>query len=221
MGMGEAELHDQSYAEPLGGGLVRRWSTPADAERVGVLIGSVFRDDDDQLPDPRRMAKERLLMDPAFPYMTANDIAVVKDTSKPERPLVACTCLWRHTWSYAGVPFGVGRPEIVATLPDYRNRGLVRALFDMVHARSAAEGRLLQAITGIPYFYRQFGYEFVLDLEGGRTAYLALVPEQRGDAPEACTLRPATHDDVPQIVAMHQRDRGRSLVWHEPAEARW
>jgi|tagenome__1003787_1003787.scaffolds.fasta_scaffold20914890_2 hypothetical protein len=221
MGMGEAELHDQSYAEPLGGGLVRRWSTPADAERVGVLIGSVFRDDDDPLPDPRRIAEARLLMDPAFPYMTANDIAVVEDTSKPERPLVACTCLWRHTWSYAGVPFGVGRPEIVATLPDYRNRGLVRALFDMIHARSAAEGHLLQAITGIPYFYRQFGYEFVLDLEGSRTAQFTRIPEPGEGEEEACSIRDARTEDVPIIRELYEARKGESLVWHEARETRW
>jgi hypothetical protein len=29
-------------------------------------------------------------------------------------------------WAYEGIPFGVGRPELVGTLPEYRNRGLVR-----------------------------------------------------------------------------------------------
>ncbi len=57
---------------------------------------------------------------------------------------------------------------MVATDARYRNRGLVRALFEMIHARSSAEGHLVQAITGIPYFYRQFGYEYVLDLDGSR-----------------------------------------------------
>ncbi len=32
-----------------------------------------------------------------------------------------------------GFPFGVGRPELVGTLPEYRNRGLVRAQFEEVH----------------------------------------------------------------------------------------
>jgi hypothetical protein len=92
----------------------------------------------------------RIFMSENFPYMNAGDFAVVEDTSQAERPIVACTCLWRHRWSYAGIPFGVGRPEYVATDPAYRNRGLVRRLFDLVHARSATEGHLLQAITGIP-----------------------------------------------------------------------
>ena len=72
---------------------------------------------------------------------------------------MACVFFWRHAWSFAGILFGVTRAEMVATEPSYRRRGLVRALFEMVHARGAAEGHLLSAITGIPYFYRQFGYE--------------------------------------------------------------
>ena len=37
-----------------------------------------------------------------------------------------------QTWTYGGVPFEVGRPELVATHPDYRRRGLVRAQFEAV-----------------------------------------------------------------------------------------
>ena len=40
------------------------------------------------------------------------------------------------------------------------DRGLIRMLFEMIHARSQAEGDLVQAITGVAYFYRQFGYEY-------------------------------------------------------------
>jgi len=209
------------HVESLGGGLIRRWTSAADTEKFAVLIGTVFRDPDDELPASRPMVEARLMMRPSFPYMTPYDVAVVEDTSKPERPLVACTCLWRHTWSYGGIPFGVGRPEMVATHPDYRNRGLVRALFEMVHARSEAEGHLLQAITGIPYFYRQFGYEYALDLEDGRTVYFQLIPDLKAGEDEACSLRLATHDDLPTITALYEGRRPQSLVWHEASESRW
>ena len=36
-----------------------------------------------------------------------------------------------------GIAFGVGQPEYVVTLPDYRNRGLIRKLFEMLHAQQA------------------------------------------------------------------------------------
>ena len=104
-------------------------------------------------------------MSGTHPLMGPGDFALVEDQSKPHNPLVACTCLWRHTWEYEGIPFAMGRPEIVASDPAYRHRGLIRALFELIHARSEAEGHLVQAITGIPYFYRLFGYEYALDLE--------------------------------------------------------
>ena len=38
-------------------------------------------------------------------------------------------------------------------------------------------GELVQGITGIPYYYRQFGYEMALDLGGGRMCYAPQIPE--------------------------------------------
>ena len=216
-----SELASPTYSGELGDGLIRRWSTAADTERFAQLLGTVFRDQHDELPNPWPMAEARLMMQPAFPYMTATDVAVVEDTRHPERPLVACTTLWHHQWSLGGIPFGVGRPEMVAADPAYRNRGLVRGLFEMIHARSAAEGHLLQAITGIPYFYRQFGYDYLLDLEGGRTTYFSLIPTRKGDRPEPCSLRPATREDVPRIMALYAQRRSTSLIWHEAPERRW
>jgi hypothetical protein len=110
---------------------------------------------------------------------------------------------------------------MVATHPEYRKRGLVRSIFEMIHARSAVEGHLLQGITGIYYFYRQFGYDYVLDLDGSRTTYFSLIPEKKGDGPEPCSLRHATLDDVPLIVAMYDRRRASSLVWHEAQGDHW
>jgi hypothetical protein len=160
-------------------------------------------------------------MSEGFPFMGPGDWAVVEDSVKPDRPLVACTCLWRLQWRYGGIPFGVGQPEMVAADADYRNRGLVRALFEMVHARSKAEGHLVQAITGIPYFYRQFGYEYVLDLEGSRLVYLAAIPGKTSDVPEPYILRPATLDDIPHLMGLYDGRRSASLVWHDAPEAFW
>ncbi len=54
--------------------------------------------------------------------------------------------------SYEDIPFTLGRAVIVATEGAYRNRGLQRAIFGLIHARSAARGHLAQGITGIPYY---------------------------------------------------------------------
>ena len=129
-----------NYRRELGEGLIQRWSTPEDTENIAQLCGMVFRDKDDEPLNVHAIDSVRQHMSGDFPLMGPGDYAVIEDTRREGNPLVACTCLWRQEWEYEGMAFGVGQPEFVVTHPDYRNRGLIRALFDMVHARSEAEG---------------------------------------------------------------------------------
>lgn len=206
------EATHQSYRRDLGAGLVLRWSTAEDTERIATLHGMVHRD---QADDPPNLSAMRIIytqMSGDYPLMGPNDFAIIEDTSRNGSPVVATTCLWKHTWTYEGIPFSVGRPEWVATDPAYRNRGLVRALFETFHARSEAEGDLVQAITGIAYFYRQFGYEYALELEDRRATPIALIPEAREGEPEPLTLREAIAEDIPLIEELYNRRQASSMV---------
>jgi hypothetical protein len=91
----------------------------------------------------------------------------------------------------------------------------------MFHARSAARGELVQAITGIDFYYRQFGYEYALDLGGRRLILAANVPPAKEGETAAFALRPATVDDVPHLVALYNQQRKDSLVWNELNAADW
>lgn len=215
------QLADANYRGDLGNGLVRRWSTLADQEKIGHLMGSVFRRSPTSPINIRAVDEARIFMSDAFPWAGEGDFAIVEDTSQPDKPIVASTCFWRHQWSYAGIPFGVGRPENVVTAPAYRNRGLIRALFEMFHARSAAEGHLVQAITGIPYYYRQFSYEYVLDLGGERTIPLSSLPTMPLDNATLYRLRQATLEDIPLLMCYYNQGRRDSLVWFEADEEYW
>lgn len=86
--------------------------------------------------------------------MGPGDYAIVEDTAT--RAIVSGTCLISYEIEMEGMRLPFGRPEVVFTHPDYRDRGLVRALFELVHARSEAKGHLVQGITGIPFYYRSF-----------------------------------------------------------------
>jgi GNAT superfamily N-acetyltransferase len=215
------EQADPGYRRELGGGLVLRWSSAADAAGIARVLGLVWRNGQDDPPNPRVMDAALRHMNGNFPPMGPGDVALVEDPRAPDRPIVACAGLWRETWEYDGIPLEVGRPEDVATDPAYRNRGLVRAMFELLHARCAAEGRLVQAITGIPHFYRQFGYEYALDLHGRRVSYLALIPPASADEAEAYALREAGLADVPAIMASYERRRAASLVWNRVDESFW
>jgi len=214
------EMPHTSYRRNIGDGLILRWSTAEDAERIAVLHSQVHRDKADDPPNLSVARYVRSMMNGDYPFMGTGDYGVVEDTGAEGKPIVACTCLWKHIWTYEGIPFQVGRPEMVATDPLYRNRGLIRALFEMVHARSEAEGDLVQAITGIAYFYRQFGYEYALELEDQRTTPIALLPAARAGEP-AFRLREATVEDIPLITALYNRRRAGCIVWESITYQQW
>lgn len=115
----------------------------------------------------------------------------------------------------------MGRPELVGTHLDYRNRGLVRAQMEVVHQWSAERGELTQGITGIPYYYRQFGYEMGLALEGARLGYELHVPKLKEGEAEAYPVRPATEADLCFVAEMYELGARRSLVACVRDEALW
>jgi hypothetical protein len=135
---------------------------------------------------------------------------VVQDTRSGA--ILASANIMRTTWEYEGIALPVGRPEIVASHPEYRNRGLVRAIFELLHARSDGRGDMAQGITGIPYYYRQFGYEFALELEGDRKVALADVPRLKEGAAEPYSLRGMQPDELPFVMALYERDRARGTI---------
>ena len=100
-------------------------------------------------------------------------------------------------WSYEGVVLPVGQPELVATAPAYRRRGLIREQFADIHRRSEALGDRWQVIGGIPWYYRQLGYTYALDLP---PMPIWRPPAKVPDPPDGIALRAATLDDMPAIV---------------------
>lgn len=135
--------------------------------------------------------------------------------------IVSSLNLISQTWSYAGIEFGVGRPELVGTLPEYRHRGLVRLQFEVIHQWSAERGELLQAITGIPYYYRQFGYEMAVNLGGGRVGYQPQLPKLPDGQAEPYTIRPATIADLPFLAQVYAQAQNRYLLSCVRDEKMW
>jgi hypothetical protein len=203
-------MADAGYRRELGDGLVLRWSTPEDCERLAQLAAQVFRDRPDDPPDTASADWTRDLMSGHHPLIGPTDFAVVENTH--DGTLVALTCLLSQVWTYDGIDLPVGRPEAVGTLEDYRHRGLVRAIFELIHARSTALGHLAQGITGIPYFYRQFGYEYALDFEGNRPIAWSAIPNLKEGEAEPFHLREATLDDIPTLMELYDRGRAYALT---------
>jgi hypothetical protein len=158
-------------------------------------------------------------MTKAHPTFRPELFTIVEDTRTGE--IVSSLNTIPQTWTYAGIPLEVGRPELVGTHPDYRHRGLVRAQFEAIHQWGAQRGELLQAITGIPYYYRLFGYEMAVNLSGGRSGYTANLPELKDGESEPFTIRPAEKDDLPFIQEVYAHGAQRNLLSCQRDAALW
>ena len=206
----QASEHKQDILRDLGNGLVLRRATVADTDALVAFNAEVFREPDQQGPNEATAVWTRDMMEHRHPIVDVGDFTVVEDTRTGR--IVSSLCLISQTWSYDGIPFGVGRPEAVATHPDYRRRGLVRAQFEVVHAWSAERGHKMTVLTGIPWFYRQFGYEMALSLGGGRGGYVPNVPKLKDGQAEAYRVRPATERDLPFMRQVYDEAIKRYLV---------
>ena len=179
----------------LGDNLKLRFATPADTDALAefntrlheeVSVGPGIRD----------------LMSGDHPTCKASDFTVVEDTKTGK--IVSSLCLISQTWTYSGIPFKFGQPEFVATEPEYRRRGLVRKQFEVIHALSEARGELMQGITGIPWYYRLFGYEMALDMEAERVIDGMHIPTLKKGETETCRLRPRTDADNAFIQELYE-----------------
>lgn len=200
-------IDDSIVIRDLGDGLILRSATAADVEALAEFNSHIHSDMGWDNPDSHVGLWVRDLILKPHPTFKPEDFLVVEDTATGA--LVSSTNLIAQTWSYGGIGIPVGRPELVGTHPDYRNRGLVRAQFEVLHRWSAERGHKMQAITGIPYYYRQFGYEMAVDMHGGYSGPLTSAPRLKDGAVEPYRVRPATPADIPfiQDVEVHAARR--------------
>ncbi|MAE67981.1 MAG: GNAT family N-acetyltransferase [Phycisphaeraceae bacterium] len=192
----------------LGDGLVLRCAKPQDTEALAEF--QRVRQFGEDEPVESNADSTRDLMRGDLPGFAPEDWTVVEDEQRGA--IVSAQCLISQTWSYGGVHFPVGRVEFVATHPDYRRRGLVRAQMRIAHQWSRQRGELALAISGIPWYYRQFGYEMAVEYWGGRRGHPDAVPRLLDGRSEPCLLRPARPDDVPLLTRLYEQGMRRYLV---------
>ncbi len=203
----------------LGDGLVLRRSTVDDAEKLANFQAEIQYQPDAQGSDVYVGAWTRDLLTRPHPTFDPGDFTLVEDTRTGA--IVSSLCLISQTWTYEGIPFGVGQPELVSTHPDYRRRGLVRAQFEVLHEWSAQRGQMVQAVAGIPWYYRQFGYEMAMTLGGNRTGYRPHLPKLKEGEQEPYCVRPAVEQDLAFIADLYEQGARRYPVACTRDEALW
>ena len=144
------------------------------------------------------------------PLIGPGDFALVENTDGGA--IVAATCLIRQD---LGVRWNRVSSRPARDCGDHARFPQPRPDPRDLRADSRAQrcgGQLAQGITGIQYYYRQFGYEYALDLGGRRSVYLAAIPKLKPGDPEPYALREATPDDLPQLMALYDRERARGPI---------
>lgn len=183
-----------TYRRTLDGGLLLRAVENAeDVERLAAFNGLIHGS------GVVGMTRELILSHPAT--RPEHWLFVEEQASQT---IVSSLCLLPWTWQYQGVTLRSGEMGIVGTLEAYRKRGLIRALnqrfTELLH-----EGEFeFSQIQGIPYFYRQFGYEYAMPLEAHWRIELDTIEVQEPAAQQR--FRPATDDDIPLLARMYDEN---------------
>jgi predicted N-acetyltransferase YhbS len=206
----DSDLANSDYRRELGDGLVLRWSRAEDADGLAALIGAAFRHQESDPPNARMATWTREMLSGRHPLIGPDGFALVEDAARGE--IVSGACLLSEAWDYEGVTLPVGRPEVVATHAAYRQRGLIRAIFELLHARSVALGHVLQVITGISWYYRQFGYTYAVELPASASLPVSEIPPLAPGVDEPYMLRAATVADIPELARLYDEERAGALV---------
>lgn len=200
-----------------GDGLVLRRATTADTDALIAFNTLVHAEGDEPSIDAGASTSDLLGKRHPHPATGPDNFTIVEDTATGA--IVSSLCLIPQTWNYAGVSFPATLVEMVGTLPEYRNRGLVRRQFEVVHDWCAQRGILVQGIAGIRWYYRQFGYEYAVEFGTGRVARRAKAPKKVDDEP--FTLRDAVDGDAAFLIGQEESARGRWLLTSVRDERHW
>lgn len=203
----------------LGDGLVLRWGRADDAESLAEFNVRIHSDDPAN-PDRFLGYWTRDLLSGNHPTTSPQDFTVVVD-EKAGGKIVSSLCLISQTWLYEDVPFGCGRVELVGTDEAYRRRGLVARQFEVIHALSTSKGEIVQGITGIPWYYRQFGYEMALDLHGSALYLWSQPGNEEKVEQETYRWHAAADTDIPLLQQLYPYHGQKSLINRPRTEAHW
>jgi len=119
-------------------------------------------------------------------------------------------------WAYDGIPIKNLELGFVGTLEAYRKKGLIRKLYYRYFEKEFHRGKYhISNIQGIPYFYRQFGYDFLIPAWRSillRTNQIPAVPSDKKPDWMRLSIRGATKANLNDIIELYDRLTSPLLV---------
>lgn len=182
-----------------------RQATDADVDGIVALSARLHGENEGHcLPHLLRPEEPKVALPPGDLATTTGpeDWTVVADTTDGDRVVSTCA-LFAHRMRIADVVLPVGQVEYVATDEAHQRKGLVRAQVEEHHRRSDERGDLLTIITGIPHYYRRFGYGYALDWPEQHAVPQLVAPV------DGIEVRAATVADLPAVADLHARAQRR------------
>jgi len=122
----------------------------------------------------------------------------IKDNK--ENKQVSSICLAPLEWQIEDIILPVCIMEFVGTLEQYRGKGFIKILNELYENIMDQNGYILSVITGIPYFYRSLGYEYVSSLDERITIPASKIPKKKY---ESINIRKANSSDIPFIESKY------------------
>ena len=189
----------------LADGALLRMATPADAAAYAALATHAFVIGNSDEPNPNVAGYAHDLSSDLHPLCYSDDIALVARGDE----VIAAAALMTQPLRYGGIPVPAGRPELVCSHTDVRQRGYIREIMATLHAKSEARGDLVQVITGIPHYYHQYGYAWAIDYNGYARVTSATV-RAKPTSDQSVTIRRFAADEYATFHALYQADRATS-----------
>ena len=187
--------------------------TDEDIEEL-VKFHSIVHPDDDPEVLPRQIAN--------LPGFGRDMNYIIRDIDKGI--IVSTLNAIPHLWNYEDIPLRNLELGWVGTLKEYRRKGLNKLLYTHFDNLLLSGNYDISTIQGIPYFYRQFGYDFVIPMD--HTVWIRTNQIQPFDAknpPDYMKLkiRPADKKDIPAMMSLLDELNQKLLIYASRSTELW
>jgi predicted acetyltransferase len=177
------------------------------------------KDDDEQLyevmrrsfPDEDVVAIVRRFAE-HHPEMTDTDYFMVKQGDEAVAGLV----LIPQRWSIDGVEIKVAEMGCVGTVPEHRRKGVQWILNNEFDEYAKSKGYDMCVLAGIPYFYRQFGYQYAVELD-----YETTIEPEKLPMETHLVSRGFKEEDMLEVQSLLEHIQSRYLVHSIRTPAIW
>ncbi|MHA2006316.1 MAG: GNAT family N-acetyltransferase [Promethearchaeota archaeon] len=122
----------------------------------------------------------------------------IKDDRKNK--VVSLLSLVPSEWQIEDTVLPVCEMEFVGTLEEYRKKGFIKILNKLYETIMTQNNYILSVIRGIPYFYRELGYEYVSSLDERIAIPVSKISKKKY---KKLNIRSANVDDIPFIEAKY------------------